>query len=146
MIFGTDFLDLAEVLAKSGSEDQWRSAVSRAYYGVFHEARTLFESLGFRVPRADQAHAYLWLRLSNCGDAQVQSAGYEMNRLRQDRNRADYDIKLTITQPHAVSVTKFGQRLVRILQDATQEPTRTQITDSMKTYERDILKNVTWRP
>jgi hypothetical protein len=29
---------------------------------------------------------------------------------------------------------------------AAVEPIRTQITDAMKIYERDVLKDVTWHP
>jgi hypothetical protein len=36
--------------------------------------------------------------------------------------------------------------VIRILDAATAEPTRTQITDEMKRYERDVLRTVTWRP
>lgn len=34
----------------------------------------------------------------------------------------------------------------RILDAAWSEPTRTSITDTMKVYERDVLKDVTWHP
>jgi hypothetical protein len=64
MIRGTDFLRLAENWITGGGEADWRSAVSRAYYAAFHEARHLLRELGFPAPRGDQAHAYLWLRLS----------------------------------------------------------------------------------
>src|SRR5712692_3941849 len=74
MITGLDFLTLAETWIQGTTEAEWRSAVSRAYYAAFHEARQLVRDLGFVVPRADQAHAYLWLRLSNCGDPQVRLA------------------------------------------------------------------------
>lgn len=68
MIRAKEFLTLAETWVEGATEAEWRSAVSRAYYAAFHEARVLLRGLGFRVPRGDQAHAYLWLRLSNCGD------------------------------------------------------------------------------
>src|SRR5947209_134068 len=72
MISGPDFVSLAEAWVAGRSEAEWRSAVSRAYYGAFHQARRLLRSLGFTVPRADRAHAYLWMRLSNCGEASVE--------------------------------------------------------------------------
>jgi hypothetical protein len=67
-----DFLTLAQNLAITGHEAAWRSAASRAYYAAFHVAWELLEDLRFVVPRAERGHAYLWLRLSNCGDGQVQ--------------------------------------------------------------------------
>ena len=72
---GRDFLQLAVVLAGGTTEAEWRSAVSRAYYAAFHVARDLLISCGFAAPRGEQAHAYLWLRLSNADDADVEDAG-----------------------------------------------------------------------
>jgi uncharacterized protein (UPF0332 family) len=87
-----DFLEVAWSLLEGNGEAEWRSAVSRAYYAAFHVARQLMIQCGFAVPRADQAHAYLWLRLSNAGHPDVQQAGAQLSFLRQERNRADYDI------------------------------------------------------
>jgi hypothetical protein len=39
----------------------------------------------------------------------------------------------------------MARRIIRILDAARQEPLRTQITDAMKIYERDVLRNVTWQ-
>src|SRR5262249_25817582 len=74
MITGRDFLKQAQPWISLATEPDWRSAVSRAYYAAFHEARRMLSDLGFVVPRGDRAHAYLWRRLSNCGDIQVQLA------------------------------------------------------------------------
>jgi uncharacterized protein (UPF0332 family) len=143
---GRDFLQIAQVLATDTSEAAWRSAVSRAYYAAFHEARVLLQDLGFIVPRADRAHAYLWLRLSNCGDIPTQLAGRELNDLRGDRNRADYDLDQALTQVEAAGHVLIARRIIQALDGAGLEPTRTAVTDAMKIYERDVLKDVTWHP
>ncbi len=57
-----DFLDVAHDLLVGATEAAWRSAVSRTYYAAFHAARRLLRDLGFRAPRGDQAHAYLFPR------------------------------------------------------------------------------------
>src|SRR5713101_8397962 len=93
-----DFLTLAKALANETTEVAWRSAVSRAYYGAFHVARQLLEDLGFTVPQADRAHAYLWLRLSNCGHLQLTDAGRVLNDLRRQRNWSDYDLNRPLAQ------------------------------------------------
>src|SRR5262249_36269960 len=121
-------------------------AVSRADYAAFHVARELLEQLGFSAPRAEQAHAYLWLRLHNCGDPQVQRAGADLNRLRRGRNYADYELHRPQRQAIASARVHMGQRVIQTLDAATTEPTRTQITDAMKIYERDVLQEVTWHP
>jgi uncharacterized protein (UPF0332 family) len=141
-----DYLRLADTQANGTTEAEWRSAQSRAYYAAFHVARTLLISLGFRVPQAEKAHGYLWLRLSNAGEASLIRAGRQLGDLRRDRNRADYDDHRTITQADAVQNVHFAEEVIQALDAAAVEPIRTQITDAMKVYERDILHDVTWHP
>jgi uncharacterized protein (UPF0332 family) len=141
-----DFLTLARFLAARPEEAAWRSAVSRGYYAAFHVARLLLEDLGFTVPRADRAHGYRWLRLANCGDASVQNAGSDLNLLRRHRNQADYDLTVTFAQGFAQGRVQAAELIIQALDAAAIEPTRTQITDAMKIYERDVLHDVTWHP
>jgi uncharacterized protein (UPF0332 family) len=142
---GIDFLTLAESLAQEKTEAAWRTAVSRAYYAAFHVGRELFEDLGFTVPKAERAHGYLWLRLSNSGQSAVDQAGQDLKLLRSDRNFADYDFQSAFRTSRLADVLKSAKQIIRTLEDASMDPTtRTLITDTMKIYERDVLKNVTW--
>jgi uncharacterized protein (UPF0332 family) len=141
-----DFLSVAATLANGATEAEWRSAISRAYYAAFHVARRLLLDLSFRVPQADRAHGYLWLRLSNAGVAQVQEAGRWLNDLRRQRNRADYDDRRTVLQADAADNVRFAGEAIQAFDAAALEPVRTQITDVMKVYERDVLRDVTWQP
>src|SRR5712671_665398 len=93
---GSEFLEVAWDLVTGEREADWRSAVSRAYYAVFHVARRLLFQCGFSVPHADQAHAYVWRRLSNSGHPDVDNAGQNLSYLRGVRNEADYDLDRTI--------------------------------------------------
>src|SRR4051812_44101916 len=77
-----DFLATARRLAASAAEADRRSAVSRAYYAVFHVAAALLRALRFGVPQADRAHGYLWLRLQNAGDPLVRGVGRLLKSLR----------------------------------------------------------------
>lgn len=141
-----EFLTLAQQLSLATTEAAWRSAISRAYYAAFHVARQLLEDLGFAVPQADRAHAYLWLRLSNCGDPLVQKAGRGLKDLRRDRNWADYDLTHPIGQSLSQNQQSFAARIIQAFETASLEPTPTQITDAMKIYERDVLQDVNWHP
>jgi uncharacterized protein (UPF0332 family) len=141
-----DFLALAARLAGGAAEADWRTAVSRAYYAVFHVARTLFSLLRLTVPRADRAHQYLVFRLSNCGEPAVEQAGRAMETLRRLRNRADYDEAPAVTQPQASAAVQVAQAVIQALDDARQEPARTRTTNAMIVYERDVLHDVTWQP
>jgi uncharacterized protein (UPF0332 family) len=141
---GRDFLTLANQLAAGRTEAEWRSAVSRAYYAAFHVTRQLMEDLGFAVPRGERAHAYLWMRLYNCGDSRIQQAGADLNALRGLRNQGDYDLRRPLLQKIARPQVRLAQRIIQILDSMTQPSVRTLITDAMKTYERDVLHEVTW--
>ena len=81
-----DLLEVADELLGGLKEAHWRSAVSRAYYAAFHEARRLLGQCGFPAPKGEQAHAYLWLRLSNCG--REQPADQPQTTLRRERTEA----------------------------------------------------------
>ena len=141
-----DFLKLANTLVNGTTEGEWRTAVSRAYYAAFHVARELLIDLSFVVPRADRAHGYLWLRLANAGQVDVQDAGNRLNALRRERNRADYDPHITVRQAMARTQIQRSEEIIQALDAAAIEPLRTRITDAMKIYERDVLKDVTWHP
>jgi uncharacterized protein (UPF0332 family) len=143
---GRDFLPLAAQLAAGTTEAEWRTAVSRSYYACFHVGRRLLSDLGFVVPRADRAHQYLVFRLSNSGEATVEQRGRDLETLRRLRNRADYDETPAFSQPQASAGVQLGERIIQALDAARLEPVRTQITDTMKTYDRDVLHDVTWTP
>jgi uncharacterized protein (UPF0332 family) len=143
---GRDFLPLATQLARGTTEAEWRSAVSRAYYACFHVARRLLSDLRFTVPRADRAHQYLVFRLSNSGEAPVEQAGRDLETLRRLRNRADYDETPILPQSQAAAGVRLAEHVIQGLDAARVEPVRTQITDTMKVYERDVLQDMTWGP
>jgi uncharacterized protein (UPF0332 family) len=141
-----DFLRLAETWIQGSTESEWRSAVSRAYYAAFHKGRLLLSDLGFQPPRGDQAHAFVWLRVSNCGDPTIQGAGSGLNALRRYRNLADYALEQDLLQSNARVHVRTARLIVQTLESAANEPTRTQVTDAIKIYERNVLRQVTWTP
>jgi hypothetical protein len=141
-----EFLDLADELSVGAREVDWRTAASRAYYAAYHVALRLLRQLGFEVPRSDQAHAYLWLRLVHAGHPDVETAGNELNDLRRTRNVADYDLDREFPQPTGMGGVKDGLRIIEILEAVPSSPAvRDRITEAMKSYERDVLRHVTWR-
>jgi uncharacterized protein (UPF0332 family) len=143
---GADFLTLASRLATASTEAEWRTATSRAYYAAFHALRDLFNGLGFRVPRADAAHNYLYVRLYNSANSALAGAANDLHELRQRRNEADYDFHLAHSQRRAVRMVALAGGILQGLAAAASEPTRTQITNAMKDYERNVLRQVTWSP
>ena len=144
MISGRDFLALAEIWSRGRTEAEWRCAVSRADYASFHECRRLLNQLGFAVPRADLAHAYLWRRLENSGVESLASIGKDLSWLRSERNLADYDIHKTVVRSTAVRAVAASASMIDSL-DRMSEADCRQATEAMKTYERDVLRETTWR-
>ncbi len=144
MISARAFLSLAETWSRGRTEAEWRCAVSRAYYAAFHECRTTLVALGFVVPRADLAHAFLWRRLENSGHDHAIRIGTELSMLRRDRNRADYDLHTNVTQVVAFAAVGSATWIISTLENLTPDD-RQKITEAMKIYERDVLRETTWR-
>jgi uncharacterized protein (UPF0332 family) len=141
------FLDLAEEWATGLTEGEWRSAVSRAYYAAFHVACILLRQCSFAVPQADRAHSYLWLRLANCGHPDLAQAGEDLNELRRNRNLADYELNRPMEQRQAMGQVLVADTIIQQLDTAVSLPhVLTAITATMRTYERDVLGDVTWHP
>lgn len=97
MSFNWDqYLDLATELAgkpqktPSSEEARLRSAVSRAYYAAFGRARNELRDQRREVNAEKMTHKQLWKRFEtgNEKDRQIATDG---DRLRRDRNAADYD-------------------------------------------------------
>jgi uncharacterized protein (UPF0332 family) len=145
MIVPEDFLLLAERLVQGQTEADWRTAISRSYYAAFHAGRGLLLDLGFRVPRAGVAHAYVRMRLSNCGDATIAQAGGRLNHMQGARNRADYDFQRDETQADAQLIAQAARSIIQTLATGLTQPTRAQIIAAMRDYERNALGAVTWQ-
>jgi hypothetical protein len=145
MIAPDAFLVLAERLLLGIVEEDWRSGVSRAYYAAFHGARDFMSGLGFQVPAAEQAHAYLWLRLSNSGYPLLDQAGSDLSFLRQQRNFADYELTGNLGRSVAQNQVQIAREIMETLDDCMVEPIRTQVRDAMLDYERITLRSVTWQ-
>jgi hypothetical protein len=138
MIPPDDFLAQAEAWIKLPAEVDWRSAASRGYYAAFHVARLLLQDLGFVVPHGPQAHAHMWLRLSNCGEPTTSAAGADLNELQRFRNRADYDIHRDVIHTDAATAVGMARRTIERLADGRMKPTRSAINAAMRDYERNL--------
>jgi hypothetical protein len=91
----TRYLELAKELAgkpvtTEGREAKLRSAISRAYYAAFHEARDFLVITQGPLPYNVNEHEYVKNWYLDQRDRLRAQVGNDLNRLRQDRNRADY--------------------------------------------------------
>lgn len=141
-----DLLDLADELSTDDREAAWRAAAHCAYYAAFHAARDLLTQVGFGVPDADRAHGYLWLRLQNSGQPDVVQAGRLLNDARNARNHADYDLTRAHPRKLATLQVARAQGVIEVLEQVADSPeTLARITQTMRDYERDALRETTWR-
>ena len=90
------YLDLARELAgkpatTESREAKLRSAISRAYYAAFNEARAFLETIRGPLPYNVNEHDYVKNWYLNHRDRLQRQVGTDLDRLRQDRNHADYD-------------------------------------------------------
>ena len=86
------FLELADRLILIETEECYRSAVSRSYYGVFGNIRSELEKAGIIFKRANLHQQIIdWLISQQLPD--LESIGKKLYVLRNERNHADYDSK-----------------------------------------------------
>lgn len=109
------YLDLAEDLVYRDDEAAWRSAVSRAYYGLLHVA---FEALpaGLRATISYGAiHRGTW-QLYDASSQQVcRRIGQAGRRLRNARVDADYRVTAALTAAHSQRLVAEARRALDLL-------------------------------
>ena len=139
-----DLLDFADELSGDDREAAWRLSAHAAYYAAFHQARAVLTAMGFAVPDSDRA--YLWLRLQNCGHPEVIEAGNDFGRARSLRNRADYTLGTPFANHQAAEQVARADGIVETLEQLAELPEASaRVAQAVRDYERDVLKEVTWR-
>lgn len=135
-----DFLVLAIRLSAGAGQAELRSAVSRAYYSVFHQARLLVEACGVICPVSGEAHDKVAKCLQHAGDPVLDTAGSKLTSLRVMRNDADYRLNdQRFSQSAFVGIQiAIAREIADVLRtahgrlEALQPP--------MRSYAKDILK------
>ena len=117
------YLVLAEELGTSRmNEAALRSAISRAYYATFCKARNYLRHEGVRIPNTGKAHKIVWDNFRNDIDQHRRSIGITGDRLRQSRNKADYEDEFpNVTKVVQDSISK-AKRLLETLENLDGEP------------------------
>lgn len=100
------YLNLAKILDKhaddfaSGtkvvlsSEASYRTAVSRAYYSAFCISRAYVEQVAGPLGRSSDVHKKVSNYFMDQQGDNYRQIGINLNRLRDNRNKADYDLPL----------------------------------------------------
>jgi uncharacterized protein (UPF0332 family) len=141
MITPSDLMALAEHLATVPQEAAGRSAVSRAYYGAFHVVRSLFDSgCGIVLPGGPEVHKKLQFCLQNSGDADLVEISDRLQTLREQRNRADYQLADSKFASAADVRTQldWAKAIVRDVEASSQRIDR--YRTAIRNYANSVLK------
>jgi len=89
-----EFCTVAGAFAARGEAAASRSAISRAYYSLFHVVLDFLITNQVRLPKnKPESHTLIYRLLFNCGDRDLRLVASALNDLRGQRNDADYDMK-----------------------------------------------------
>jgi uncharacterized protein (UPF0332 family) len=116
----SEYLDLAQELAgratgPSSQEAKLRSAISRAYYAAFCKARNhLRDNEGLPIPKVD-VHRYVRDQFKNSPDKARKEVGENLNRMRKDRNKADYDDRITRLADVTTKAVRLADQVIHRL-------------------------------
>jgi uncharacterized protein (UPF0332 family) len=141
-----DFISLAIRLSNSHNEADLRTAVSRAYYGAFHVAREFLEDCGVYLSGKElfkvEAHQKVRFCLGESRNEDAVMVGKKLGSLRDRRNEADYELKLTtFSNPANVAIeVRIARELVDAVVRCRTEPTFSAIRESVRAYARDVLR------
>ena len=133
-----EFQDTAERLAQGTTVGDWRSAVSRAYYAVFHHFRDFFLSQGLDLGKDANAHPKLYRGLNNCGHAALAPVASMVDALRRRRGLADYDPNAPVDQFMAQDAAQKSKALVSAFQNLLTTLPPDQIADGVRNYFRFV--------
>ncbi|NJM52737.1 MAG: hypothetical protein HC846_04675 [Blastocatellia bacterium] len=84
-----EFRQLAEQLRESEDEASRRTAISRIYYAVYHQAKLYLEKEDFIFRQFESSHRQIWDEFKNKGRT-FAAIGNTGDRLRGNRVKADY--------------------------------------------------------
>jgi len=119
MFAWSSYLDLAKTLAGSKDEASQRSAISRAYYTIFHAAKILVELINNdKVPANGGSHQIVWRDLEKAGRG-CAKIGTRGKRLLGTRREADYENEMKDLEILTAHVLKETEELLELVRKET---------------------------
>ncbi|MCR4433928.1 MAG: HEPN domain-containing protein [Caldiserica bacterium] len=96
-------------------EAYYRSAISRAYYGVFCIARNFLIKKGISIPK-ENTHKFVREQYTNSSNWLEKKIGTDLSRLLLDRKNADYDDQPSIDVQRAKFAVQISKEIFKNLQ------------------------------
>ncbi|HEX3438097.1 MAG TPA: hypothetical protein VHT24_15115 [Pseudacidobacterium sp.] len=115
-----DYLTLADELSKRTEEYCLRTAVSRAYYYIFHLARQRIIDNRFPISRDGYSHKQIWEKFENDPDPRCQKLYTTAKKIHDKRKQADYDIPYPRIEGEFPAVIELAQRFAQELANLDQ--------------------------
>jgi len=112
----TQFLNLAEQLSRNADEASQRSAISRAYYFVYHVANDRAVANLYKRPEDGTSHNSLWSYYERNNNEECRRIAIIGRRLHQRRVRADYNNNYPRISEEMVEVILSAQRCASIME------------------------------
>lgn len=116
-----DYYVIAETLSRNADEASQRSAISRAYYCVYHLALNhLSEHHNFQYSEGKPAHDQVWREFNNKGISyrEIWNKGDRLKKLRVD---ADYRAEAIINDSTASMAIALAEHIIERLQQLHQK-------------------------
>jgi len=135
------FQFLASRLAEHGAYPaEFRTAISRSYYAVFHLGLDLLGDMGFIIPQNHNAHEEVYRHLNNSGDQDLVKVATKMSDLRTKRNHADYrlDRSDVESKENAKMFVQSAERIIETMNRCAQGNNRTLIMRNIKNWKNRI--------
>ena len=108
-----DYVYLAEELLSRQEESALRSSISRAYYGVFCIARN---KKGYKNTTEKNVHQKVISEYKNSQDRKEQNIGRILDKLRESRNKADYNEDRPIDKSLAERMVYSAKQILRSME------------------------------
>lgn len=112
----SEYLNLARRLAGTpenpANEAELRSAISRAYYAAFIQARNFLRDRdNLKIPRKN-THEYVINLFRDNSDKVRKKIGERLRRLRDFRNEADYEDRAIKLAPNSKESLTLARRII----------------------------------
>lgn len=137
------FQFLASRLAEHGAYPaEFRTAISRSYYAVFHLGLELLGNMGFNIPQNPNAHEEVYRHLNNSGDTDLIKVAVKMGDLRTKRIHADYRLNRpdVESKENAKMFVQSAERMIEIMKKCCQGKNRNQIIGNINDWKNRIPK------
>lgn len=137
------FQFLASRLAEHGAYPaEFRTAISRSYYAVFHLGLDLLGGMGFSIPQNPNAHEEVYRHLNNSSDMDLVKVAVKMGDLRTKRIHADYRLNRSDVESkeNAKMFVQSAERIIETMKKCLQGKNRTQIIRNIQDWKNLITR------